>query len=127
MKYGLFYIAVILIWLKTYLVQRFCFELPIEGYYQELILLLTPISSTILLLMVIYCLSGFRMRTAVIATSVLSSVVLWANVIYFRFFNDFISLPVLLQSNQAGDLRNSILCDSYEIGRRCINGKKPGQ
>jgi len=104
----LFIIALLLMWMKTYLVQKFMFELPVEGAYQELILLVSPISSSLLMLGVGIVFFGRRQQLAITVVSFISSFVLFANVVYYRFFNDFITLPVLMQSKNMGDLGGSI-------------------
>jgi len=108
-EHPLFLYAALLIWIKTWLVQRFMFQLPVKGPYQELILLLTPASSTLLLLAVSLVAAGKRQRGAVLAVSAITSLVLLANMVYYRFFHDFITLPVLFQGSNAGDLGASIL------------------
>lgn len=113
----LFIIATAMIWLKTYLVQRFVFTLPVDGWYQELILLISPISSTLLLLGVGFLFTGRRQHIGLLAVTFLTSFVLFANMVYYRFFNDFITLPVLMQSKNMGDLGSSIfeLIHPYDI------------
>jgi len=104
----LFYVALVLLWMKTYLVQKFMFDLPVEGTYQELILLVSPLSSTLVMLGIGIVLLGKRQQFAILLVSFLSSFVLFANVVYYRFFNDFITMPVLMQSKNMGDLGGSI-------------------
>ncbi len=103
------YVAAILIWLKTYVVQKFWFDLPVESLYQEWILLLTPISSTLLLLILGVKLAGKFQKTAIITISAITSLILFSNAVYYRFFNDFITLPVLMQTDNMGDLSSSAL------------------
>lgn len=105
---SLFIAAVLMIWLKTYLVQRFVFTLPVEGWYQEIILLISPISSTLLLLGIGFLLTGRRQHFGLLFISFLTSMILFSNMVYYRFFNDFITLPVLMQSKNMGDLGSSI-------------------
>jgi uncharacterized sulfatase len=104
----LLYAAAVLLWLKTYLVQKLAFDLPVEGWYQEIILLITPVSST--LLIVGAGLLFFRRRSAgaIVGISLLTSLILFADMIFYRFFNDFITVPVLLQTSNMGDLGSSI-------------------
>ena len=37
------------------------------------------------------------------------SIVLYANIVYYRFFSDFITLPTLSQTQNFGDLGGSVL------------------
>ena len=46
----LFALATLVIWLNTYVVQRFYFDLSISGWYQEWMMLINPLGSTMLML-----------------------------------------------------------------------------
>ena len=107
-RLSFFYVAALLIWFKTYIVQKLWFDLPVESLFQEWILLLTPVSSTLILLMLAVKLAKRHYLKASIAVSLATSGILMANVIYYRFFNDFITLPVFMQTNNVGDLAGSI-------------------
>jgi lipoteichoic acid synthase len=104
----MFYLTWILIWLKTYFIQRFAFELPVEGLYQEIILLMNPLSSIGLMLALGLTVFKRYSHTALLLISFISSILLYINLIYYRCFNDFITWPVLLQSSNLGDLWTSI-------------------
>lgn len=52
--------------------------------------------------------SGNRRNNALLIISAFGSAVLYANLIYNRFFNDFITIPTLFQTNNMGDLGDSI-------------------
>lgn len=105
-----FYLSAVLIWIKIYLVHRFGFDLPVKGWYQELILGISPASSVLLLLALgSLALRRFSSGAAAVAASFGAGCLLLANLVYYRFFNDFITMPVLLQSTQLGELGQSIL------------------
>ncbi|MFD2673453.1 LTA synthase family protein [Marinicrinis sediminis] len=104
----LFYAAIGMIWFKTYMVQRFQLDLPVESMFQEFILLITPISSSLLLLGFALLFMRKRSNLAVILVSVFTSVILIADLIYYRFYTDFITLPVLFQTKNMSDLGGSI-------------------
>ncbi len=96
------------IWLKNYLVQRYCFELPVKGFYQEMNLLI-GISSSVLILFSFFML-GFRSKIhiSILALSFLSSALLLSDLVYYRFFNDFITIPVLLLADNMSVLWGSV-------------------
>jgi lipoteichoic acid synthase len=48
-----------------------------------------------------------------IVISFLSSLILFINLINYRYFNDFITIPMLLQSNQIGSLWSSVFALSH--------------
>lgn len=107
-RYNLLYVAVVMIWLKTYLVQRFAFDLPVEGGFQEFILFITPASSTLLMIGLAILFARRQHGISLVVISLISSFILFANMVFFRFFNDFITVPVLMQSKNMGDLGSSI-------------------
>ncbi len=99
-----FYLAVALMWLKTFLAQRFAFDLPIKGFYQEFIAFINPISSILIMTWLALILARKHKNMGILVITFISSFLLFANAWYYRFFNDFITLPVLFQSRNAGDL-----------------------
>jgi lipoteichoic acid synthase len=108
-KYRFVLIATILLWIKTYIVYKTSFDIEIESWKQEFILFINPLS----FLLFVFGFSFFMKEKArnryIIITSFLTSFVLYANVMFYRFFNDFITLPVLFQTSNMGDLGNSVL------------------
>ncbi|MFD2614036.1 LTA synthase family protein [Paenibacillus gansuensis] len=109
LKHALLYLAVLMIWLKTYLTHRFHFDLPVSGWYQELILFINPVSSILVMLGLSLAFVRNRSYIAILIVSMMSGFLLFVNMLYYRFFNDFITLTVLLRSTQLSQLRGSIL------------------
>ncbi|MDE4084802.1 LTA synthase family protein [Planococcus maritimus] len=112
--YHLLAIAIIATWLKTYAVYQIGFSITIDNAMQEFILFLSPLS----FLLFVYGVSLFikkpRLRHLyVLAFAAISSIVLYANVAFYRFFTDFITLPVLFQTNNFGDLGSSAAASIY--------------
>lgn len=106
--YPLFYVAAALIWLKTYVVQRFYFQLPIQNVFQEMVLWINPLSSVLLMLLLAMIFTSKRSRFGIIVVSAVSSLILFANVLYYRFYSDFVTIPLLLQkSNVGGGMKSS--------------------
>ncbi|WP_028399206.1 LTA synthase family protein [Ectobacillus panaciterrae] len=102
-------LAVVLLWVKTYIVYKFVFEMKIENTIQEFILLLSPLSSLLCFIGLALFTKGKWHLYCTIVCSFLLSALLCANVVFYGFFNDFITLPVLFQTNNMGDLGSSIL------------------
>ncbi|MBS4199665.1 LTA synthase family protein [Bacillus sp. FJAT-49732] len=97
-----------MLWIKTYIVYKTSFNIKIENFMQELILFINPLS----FLLFIFGLSlFFKSRKArnryILIISFLVSFVLYANVVFYRFFTDFLTLPVLFQTSNFGDLGDS--------------------
>ena len=107
-KHSILAFAIIAAWIKTVIVYLTSFDLGIENGMQYFILIINPLS----FLLFIYGISLF-FKTAkvrnryIIGTSLILSIVLYGNVAFYRFYNDFITLPVLFQTSNFGDLGSS--------------------
>lgn len=118
MKFTIYTLLVLLFWGKTYLVYRNEFKLGIDNGIQEFLLFLNPLSSAIFFFAFALLFKKTRSRFwAFVIIDFLLSFVLYANVVYYRFFNDFITLPVLMQTKNFGDLGGSAgsLMNSVDI------------
>ncbi|SEM20561.1 lipoteichoic acid synthase [Mesobacillus persicus] len=102
-------LAAVLVWWKTYIVQITQFNLGIENLIQHLILFLNPLGSALLFLAFAFFFRGKRKYTSLICLQLLMSFLLYANILYYRFFNDFITLPTLTQTQNFGDVSGSVL------------------
>jgi len=106
---GFFYAALFAIWLKSYLVQRLGFGLPISGWKQELMMLVHPMPSVLGIAFVCMLVFPRRLWLGLAAAAFATSALLFADLVFYRFFNDFLTLPVLLLSEHMSDLRESVL------------------
>ncbi|RLQ98235.1 LTA synthase family protein [Falsibacillus albus] len=96
------------LWLKSYIVYKTSFHIKIENGLQEFILLINPLSFLLLIFGVAFFIKSEKIRNRYVLTaSFILSFVLYANVAFYRFFDDFLTLPVLFQTNNFGDLGNS--------------------
>ncbi|MDN3449884.1 LTA synthase family protein [Planococcus sp. APC 3906] len=107
-KHSILAIAIIATWLKTYIVYKTSFSITIDNALQEFILFLNPLS----LLLFVYGISLFFKSDKVknryiMSVAIITSIILYGNVAFYRFFSDFITLPVLFQTNNFGDLGSS--------------------
>jgi lipoteichoic acid synthase len=110
-KHAPIFLAIIILWLKTYFVYKVSFTLPIDHFLQEILLFLNPLSFLVLFFCLAYFSSPARRQRVILWLSFIYSFILYANVVYYRFFTDFITLPVLFQTKNVGDVGNSI----YEL------------
>lgn len=102
-----FVIAVLLFWIKTYAAYQINFKLGINDSLQKFLLAINPISSA-LFFMGLAFLSKKHTKIMMIMINFILSFLLYANIVYYRFFNDFITVPVILQAkSNAGDLGSS--------------------
>ncbi|MEC1180078.1 LTA synthase family protein [Metasolibacillus meyeri] len=109
-KHSILAFAILATWIKTVIVYQTSFDMKIENGMQYFILWINPIS----FLLIAYGLSLFFKKSAarnryILITSLILSIVLYGNVAFYRFYNDFITLPVLFQTSNFGDLGTSAL------------------
>ena len=106
---GIYAVAVLMLWMKTYIAQATQFELGVEGSLQQFLLLLNPLGSALLFLGISFLFKGKKKYTVLVVMYTLMSILLYANVVYYRFFSDFITIPTLMQTQNFGDLGGSVL------------------
>lgn len=118
-KFIFFYIlAVVLLWIKTYIAQLTQFDLGVEGTLQEFLLLLNPLGTAMLFLGIAFFFKGRRRYIGLIIIDLIMSILLYANVAFYREFRNFITLPTILQGSQnVGVIGNSIgaIIKPYDI------------
>jgi lipoteichoic acid synthase len=106
---GFFFVAVFFLWMKTYIVQLTQFDLGIESTLQQFLLFINPLGSSLLFLGVASLSKGRRKYIWLLIIDFLLSFLLYANSLYYRFFNDFITLPTLTQTQNFGDVSGSVV------------------
>jgi lipoteichoic acid synthase len=110
-KHAAIFLAIFLLWIKTYIVSKVSFTLPADHFLQEILLFLNPLSFLVLYFSFAYFTSPSKRRKVIIWMSFIYSFILYANVVYYRFFTDFLTIPVLFQTKNVGDIGNSV----YEL------------
>ena len=106
----LFFLIVLLFWLKTYAAYQIEFSLGIDNKLQQFLLFINPLSSALLFFGIALFFKGKVQSGVLITMNFLLSFVLYANVVYYRFFNDFITVPVVMQmKTNGGQLGDSAL------------------
>lgn len=105
----LFIIAAVLVGLKTYLVYRFYFNLSIESIFQEIILFINAFAFSFFVFSIGVWFKERRQKKFIYITTIAMTFIVIANLMYYRNFTDFITLPTLMQVNNAGDLGGSML------------------
>jgi lipoteichoic acid synthase len=107
-RLGLFWLAVILFWLKTYIVYLIEFNLGVEDGFQQFLLFMNPLSSAILVLGLSLFFKGRKQQWGLVSLNAFLSFLLFANVAYYRFFNDFITIPVFFQTQNFAKVSGSV-------------------
>lgn len=107
--FGIYILAVLMLWMKTYFTQTTQFDLGVEGFLQQFLLFINPLGSALLFLGFSFFFKGKKKYTTLVIIYTLMSFLLYANVVYYRFFSDFITLPTIFQTQNFGDLGGSVL------------------
>lgn len=102
-------LAVGLVWINTYMICRITFEIELENMMQQFIYLISPLSLTVLLFGLTMFVAGKKRKNLILGIAFVLNFILAANVVFYGFFDDFITLPVLLQTSNMSDLGSSIL------------------
>lgn len=111
-KFSMILLAVFLLWAKTHLAYHTAFSsMKIDNQMQAFILLINPFSFLLVIFGFALFLKGGGRNLYLFLCDLLLTVFLYANIVFYRFFNDFITLPLLFQSNNFGDLDASILSE----------------
>lgn len=103
-----FSLIVLLLWIKTYITYKTSFNIPMDNLMQEFILFINPLSFLLFVFGISLLFKETVRKKVMVTIAVTISILLYANVVYYRFFNDFITLPVLFQTSNMGDLGSSI-------------------
>ncbi len=96
---GFLIVAVVLFWIKTYAGYVVEFNLGISNSMQEFLLLFNPISTGVIFFSLALFAKGRKSFIWMIIINLLLSIVQYANIVYYRFFNDFITWPTLTQTS----------------------------
>lgn len=75
---------------------------------QEFILFINPLSFLLFVFGIGLFFKEKNRNRFIIGASIILTLVLLANMIFYRFYNDFLTIPVLFQTNNMGDLGSSI-------------------
>ena len=105
--YYFLYTAIILFWIKSYLAFHYEFNLDIENVMQSFILIIAPISSTLFFFGLSLFFRGKWHPFSILAIDFFLTVLLYANILYYRFFNDFITTPDIMQFKNFSQLEGS--------------------
>ena len=102
-KLGFFTIVLVTFWLKTYVIYLTKFNLGAEGAMQNFLLLLNPLPAGLLLLGISLFFKGRKSYWILIATDLVLSLWLFANILYYREFSNFLSLSIIKTSGSTAD------------------------
>lgn len=107
-KLSFLFLATLFIWIKTYIVYKTSFDIKIENFTQEFILFINPLSFLLLIFGIGLFMKEKNRNRYIFGASIFVTGLLLANMVFYRFFNDFLTIPVLFQTSNMGDLGSSI-------------------
>ncbi|KKB75408.1 MULTISPECIES: LTA synthase family protein [Bacillus] len=100
-------LSIFFMWMKTYFIYKLGFHLRIDNPFQELILLINPLSFLIPVFGIsLFCREKTK-RLFLLSANVILTGILIANCIFYGFYIDFITIPVLFQAKNLGGLGSS--------------------
>ncbi|RMC24845.1 MULTISPECIES: LTA synthase family protein [unclassified Lactobacillus] len=102
-KLGFFTIVLISFWIKSYLIYITKFNLGAVGAMQNFLLLLNPLPTGILLLGIGLFFKGRKSYWIIIIIDFLLSLWLFANILYYREFSNFLSFSIIKTSGSTAD------------------------
>ncbi|MBR3119560.1 LTA synthase family protein [Oceanobacillus profundus] len=101
--------AIIFLWLKTVLVMVFGFSLSFISWLDIILLFVSPIGTLMLFIGFSFLFSKKVHPLGLMVIYILITGLLYANLLYYRFYIDFVTVSVLLQLNNVGGLGASTL------------------
>ncbi|AXX64241.1 LTA synthase family protein [Bombilactobacillus bombi] len=109
-KLGFFTLAVLLCWIKTYFMYLTKFNLGVNGSMQSFLLFLNPIPTTLLLLGIAIYMKGRKSYVYMLIIDLITSIWLFANILYYREFSDFLTMTLMKGSSSvSNNLGKSII------------------
>lgn len=108
-KHSVLIIAIVATWITTYVGYTASFNMKIDNVMQEFILFINPLSFLLFVYgMALFMKSTKKRNIYIFTISLMTSIVMFSNAVFYRFFNDFITLPVLFQTSNFKDLSSSV-------------------
>ncbi|WP_026692899.1 LTA synthase family protein [Peribacillus kribbensis] len=101
-------LAILLLTIKTYIIYKTAFQLSSDSVLQEFILILNPLGFLMAVMGIGVFFKGQKQIVFILAANLILSAILYANIVFFRFYNDFLTFPVLSQSSNMSNLRSSV-------------------
>lgn len=109
---GFFALVFLIFWIKTYIVYVTKFSLGITGPMQKFLLIVNPVPFGLLLFGIALYFKGRKSYWIMMVVDLIESLWLFANVLYYREFSDFLSMGIIKSS---GSVSNNLTLSIGEI------------
>ncbi|WP_249931593.1 hypothetical protein [Rossellomorea marisflavi] len=90
------------LWVKTVIVLFVGFSLHIDNVHDALLVLINPIASILLILGVSFYFTKKINRFTIFLVMILASGILYGDLLYYRFYSDYVTVPILFQFKNVG-------------------------
>lgn len=101
-------LSILFMWMKTYAVYKLGFDLQNNSVLEECLLLINPLSFIVPLFGIALLLTEKKQRIFLLSANVMLTGILIANTVFYGFYIDFITIPVLFQASNMGDMGSSV-------------------
>ena len=102
-RMGFFCLMVVLFWLKTYAVYLTKFNLGINNFMQGFLALVNPLPFAILIFGIGLYFRGRKSYWIMLILDFITSLWLFANILYYREFSDFLSFGIMKSSGSVSN------------------------
>lgn len=102
-------LAILITWLQTYIVYKFFFRLSLASLTEEILIFVNSLGPILLFYGWIYFLKPSKRSWGIMGVSALFSVIMIANTLFYKFYDDIMTLPILLQMDNTGGLGSSVM------------------
>lgn len=97
-------LAIIVLWLKTIMVAIFGFNFQLYSLIDVLLILLSPIGSIMLIMSFSFFMKERLHKGMFFLALTLTTGLLYGDLLYYRFYSDFVTVPILFQFKNVGGL-----------------------
>lgn len=109
-KIPLYLVASLLFGIKTYIIYRFMFSIDLDNMMQEFILFINPfVSAFLFFALSVWFHKKSRQMKFIRYSMLIGTCIIYFNLVFYRSFTDFLTVPQLFQTSNVGDLGTSIL------------------
>jgi lipoteichoic acid synthase len=96
--------AVILLWIKTVLVSFICFNLNAQNVLDIVLMIISPLGAIMIMLGIGFNFSQKAKPAAIWLSMLILTAILYADLLYYRFYSDFVTVPILFQFKNVGGI-----------------------
>ncbi|WP_164668692.1 LTA synthase family protein [Virgibacillus doumboii] len=96
-----------ILWLKTVIVCIIGFNLSIHSFFDIILILISSIGSLLLIMGISFYFGKKVNRSVLYGLLVVGTGILYGDLLYYRFYTDFVTIPILFQFDNVGGLSAS--------------------